>query len=116
MKATLRQRLDTFAERFEELSALLAEPDVIADQPRFRDYSREYAELEELVATWQEFRATEGNVEAAQALLEDSDAEMRELAELEQAGLSRDGLSVTAQLFRFEEERRDEIRNPSPVV
>jgi len=85
MKATLRQRLDTFAERFEELSALLAEPDVIADQPRFRDYSREYAELEELVATWQEFRATEGNVEAAQALLEDSDAEMRELAELEQA-------------------------------
>ena len=85
MKATLRQRLDTFAERFEELSALLAEPDVIADQPRFRDYSREYAELEELVATWQEFRDTEGNVEAAQALLEDSDAEMRELAELEQA-------------------------------
>ncbi|MAX32455.1 bacterial peptide chain release factor 1 (bRF-1) [Onishia taeanensis] len=85
MKATLRQRLDTFAERFEELSALLAEPDVIADQPRFRDYSREYAELEELVATWQEFRETEGNVEAAQALLEDSDAEMRELAELEQA-------------------------------
>ncbi|MDI4637759.1 MULTISPECIES: peptide chain release factor 1 [Halomonadaceae] len=85
MKATLRQRLDTFAERFEELSALLAEPDVIADQPRFRDYSREYAELEELVATWQEFRGTEGNVEAAQALLEDSDAEMRELAELEQA-------------------------------
>ncbi|WP_168013503.1 peptide chain release factor 1 [Halomonas salinarum] len=85
MKATLRQRLDTFAERFEELSALLAEPDVIADQPRFRDYSREYAELEELVATWQAFRDTENNIEAAQALLEDSDAEMRELAELEQA-------------------------------
>ncbi|WP_192036550.1 peptide chain release factor 1 [Halomonas sp. YLGW01] len=85
MKATLRQRLDTFAERFEELSALLAEPDVIADQPRFRDYSREYAELDELVATWREFRDTEGNIEAAQALLEDSDAEMRELAELEQA-------------------------------
>ena len=37
------------------------------------------------MATWQEFRETEGNVEAAQALLEDSDAEMRELAELEQA-------------------------------
>ncbi|WP_136255313.1 peptide chain release factor 1 [Onishia niordana] len=85
MKATLRQRLDTFAERFEELSALLAEPDVIADQPRFRDYSREYAELEELVATWQAFCDTENNIEAAQALLEDSDAEMRELAELEQA-------------------------------
>ncbi|WP_458524942.1 peptide chain release factor 1 [Onishia taeanensis] len=85
MKATLRQRLDTFAERFEELSALLAEPDVIANQPRFRDYSREYAELDELVATWQAFRDTEGNIEAAQALLEDSDADMRELAELEQA-------------------------------
>ncbi|EPC03770.1 peptide chain release factor 1 [Litchfieldella anticariensis FP35 = DSM 16096] len=83
MKATLRQRLDTFHERFEELAALLSEPDVIADQANFRDYSREYAELEALVATWQKYRAVEGDIEAAEQLAGDSDVEMRELAAME---------------------------------
>ncbi|MCG6656514.1 peptide chain release factor 1 [Halomonas campisalis] len=83
MKATLRQRLDAFVERFEELAALLAEPEVIADQARFRDYSREYAELEPLVAAWRDYRATEGDLETAEQLTGDSDADMRELAELE---------------------------------
>lgn len=85
MKATLRQRLDSFHERFDELSALLAEPDVIADQASFRDYSREYAELEDLVATWRRYREVEGDMETAEQLSGDSDAEMRELAELELA-------------------------------
>ncbi|MGM0783480.1 MAG: peptide chain release factor 1 [Pseudomonadota bacterium] len=85
MKATLRQRLDAFVERFEELSALLAEPEVIGDQPRFRDYSREYAELEPLVEAWRDYRATEADLESAGELTNDSDAELRELAELELA-------------------------------
>ncbi|GHE22458.1 peptide chain release factor 1 [Halomonas urumqiensis] len=85
MKASLRQRLDTFVERFEELSALLAEPDVIGDQARFRDYSREYSELEPLVAAWREFRDIEAEIASAEQLTSDSDAEMRELAELEVA-------------------------------
>ncbi|GKW48340.1 peptide chain release factor 1 [Halomonas sp. NCCP-2165] len=85
MKATLRQRLDSFTERFEELAALLAEPEVIADQARFRDYSREYAELEPLVACWNDYLGVEADIAAAEGLLTDSDAEMRELAELERA-------------------------------
>ena len=85
MKASLRQRLDAFAERFEELAALLAEPEVIADQARFRDYSREYAELEALVEAWQAYRAIEADIASAEQLTGDSDAEMRELAEMELA-------------------------------
>ena len=80
MKASLRQRLESLHERFDELAALLAEPDVIADQARFRDYSREYAELDELIAAWRDFRATESDVEVAEQLTGDADAEMRELA------------------------------------
>ncbi|GAA3901190.1 peptide chain release factor 1 [Halomonas cibimaris] len=83
MKDTLRHRLDGFVERFEELALLLADPDVITDQPRFRDYSREYAELEALVAAWQRYRGIEDDIEAAEAMRHDSDAEMRELAEME---------------------------------
>lgn len=83
MKASLRQRLESLQERFEELAALLAEPEVISDQSRFRDYSREYAELDELVEAWRAYRATEGDIEAAEQMCDDSDADMREMAEAE---------------------------------
>ena len=49
MKASLLQRLDTLRERFEELSALLSDAELISDQNRFRAYSKEYAELEPTV-------------------------------------------------------------------
>ncbi|MCK2182552.1 peptide chain release factor 1 [Halomonas getboli] len=83
MKASLRQRLDAFAERFEELAVLLADPEVITDQARFRDYSREYTELEPLVETWREHRGVEDDIAAAETMADDADAEMRELAEME---------------------------------
>lgn len=83
MKETLRQRLDSFTERFEELAMLLSDPEVINNQQRFRDYSREYSELEELVSAWQRYRDIETNMDDAEQLSRDSDAEMRELAEME---------------------------------
>ena len=83
MKDTLRQRLDSFTERFEELAMLLSEPEVINNQQRFRDYSREYAELDELVAAWQRYRSVENDIEAAEQLSRDDDPDMRELAEME---------------------------------
>ena len=43
MTPTLRRKLEALAERREELERLLAEPDVVADNTRFRDLSREFA-------------------------------------------------------------------------
>ncbi|MHB0777012.1 peptide chain release factor 1 [Halomonas sp. WWR20] len=83
MKETLRQRLEAFHDRFEELAALLSEPEVIMDQSRFRDYSREYAELEPLIDAWRAYRVTEEDIEVAEQMRQDSDVEMRELAEEE---------------------------------
>jgi len=83
MKASLRHRLESLQDRFEELAALLADPEVIGDQARFRDYSREYAELEPLVEAWQAYRGTEADIAEAEQLCDDSDADMREMAEAE---------------------------------
>ena len=46
MTPTLRRKLLALAERREELERLLADPDVVADNTRFRDLSREFAQLE----------------------------------------------------------------------
>mgnify|MGYP000588777870 CR=1 FL=1 len=79
MQASLNGKLEKLMERFEEVSGLLSDPDIIAEQKRFRSLSKEYAELEAVVKAFREYQATEQELESARALLDDSDAEMREM-------------------------------------
>ena len=56
MKASIRRRLETILDRFDEIAALLSDPDVIGDNNQFRDLSVEYSKLEPVVARFREFR------------------------------------------------------------
>lgn len=85
MKASLLKKLDVLSDRFEELTALLGDAEIISDQSRFRAYSKEYAEVEPVVACFQRWRKVQDDLEGAQALLKDSDPDLREMAELEVA-------------------------------
>lgn len=80
MKASLLRKLDILQDRFEELTALLGEADVIADQPRFRAYSKEYADVEPVITTYRALVQVKEDIVAAQALLKDSDPDMRAMA------------------------------------
>ena len=97
MKASLLNRLDAIGERFEELAALLSDAEVISDQPRFRSYSKEYAELEGTVKCYAQWRRVQGDIEEARSLLKDSDPDLRAMAE-------EDLDANTAQLAELEEE------------
>ena len=81
MKESLLARLDTMCERYEELSALLSSPDVISDQNKFRDYSKEYSELEDLVKCYDQYKLAKEDIEEAKILMSDGDLDMREMAE-----------------------------------
>ena len=83
MKDSIRRRLERTAERFEAVGALLADPEVIGKQSRFRDLSMEYARLEPVAARFSEFRRLEAERTAAAELAAGADAEMRALAEEE---------------------------------
>ncbi|MGN0926835.1 peptide chain release factor 1 [Ectopseudomonas mendocina] len=83
MKASLLNKLDNLSDRFEELTALLGDAEVISKQTQFRAYSKEYAEIEPVIATFRELRKVQDDLEGAQALLKDSDPDLREMAELE---------------------------------
>lgn len=80
MKASLLNKLDVLQDRFEELTALLGDGEVISDQTKFRAYSKEYAEVEPIVATYKSLMKVQADLEGAQALLKDSDPDMREMA------------------------------------
>ncbi|UTW09152.1 peptide chain release factor 1 [Pseudomonas benzenivorans] len=83
MKASLINKLDLLQDRFEELTALLGDAEVISKQSQFRAYSKEYAEIEPVILGFREFCKVQGDLEGAQALLKDSDPDLREMAEEE---------------------------------
>ncbi|MCL4315303.1 MAG: peptide chain release factor 1 [Gammaproteobacteria bacterium] len=83
MKPSIRNKLENLAERLHEISALLASPDTIHDQVRFRDYSREYAELSPVIACFEKYRAVQQDIAHAEQMQRDEDPEMCALAEEE---------------------------------
>src|SRR3546814_16457277 len=68
MLPTLRRKLEALAERRDELERLLADPDVAADQDRFRAFSREFAQLEPDAAALADERQARHHLAAAHAM------------------------------------------------
>ncbi len=80
MKATLLDKLQSLADRRHEIEALLAAPEVIADQAKFRALSREHAEILPVVECFARYRSTETSLRDAEALSGEDDPELRALA------------------------------------
>lgn len=81
MKPSIISKLDSLNERYEELEALLGDAQVIADQDKFRSYSKEYAQLGDVVKAFARWRQLHSDIEGAEMLLADPD--MKEMAEME---------------------------------
>jgi peptide chain release factor 1 len=85
MKDSIRRKLEKLDERFEEISRLLSEKDVIARQNQFRELSMEYSKLSPLVDRYRRFAALESDVGIAHELEQDADAETQDLGKQELA-------------------------------
>ena len=109
MKPSIQQKLESLIERHEELSALLSHPEVINDQKRFRDCSKEYADLTELVTSFRAYQDCLGALENAEVLLADNDQEMRQMAKEEQASLhtAKQQLEEKLQLLLLPQDPND---------
>lgn len=80
MKVSILSKLDLLAERYEEVGALLSDAEIISDQNKYRELSKEYAELEPVVKTYQSFLQVLSDTDEAKLLLKDSDPDMRAMA------------------------------------
>ena len=82
--STILEKLDGLVARFEEISTLITDPAVIADQKRYVKLTKEYKELDDLMKARKEYIQLLGNIEEAKNILaNESDAEMREMAKEE---------------------------------
>ncbi len=80
MHPSLEAKLEKLIQRDEEISALLADPEVIGDQERFRRLSREYAEISPVVQEYQNYRRACDELAAARSMLKDPDNAIRDMA------------------------------------
>src|SRR5690606_18340083 len=83
VKASIRAKLDQLQERFEELSGLLSDPEVIGNQSRFASLSKEYARLEPIVDEYRRYNEMLTQLRNAEEMRRDDDPEIRSMAEEE---------------------------------
>jgi len=83
MTPNIRRKLSELKDRYQEVSLLLADPQNISDNNRFRALSREYAGLEPAVQTFEQFEKMEADRAQIYAMLQGNDAEMSAMAKEE---------------------------------
>src|SRR5690606_12189809 len=80
----LLEKLRAIKQRFDEVSDLIIQPDIISDQTRYAKLNKEYSDLKDLVEKQQEYESLINIINEADEIIADgSDAEMTELAKLE---------------------------------
>ncbi len=69
MKPSIERKLESLEERRQELEALLSDSDIISDANRFRELSREYAQLTPLTSAFAAYRQAVSDRQAAEEML-----------------------------------------------
>jgi peptide chain release factor 1 len=100
MKDSIRQKLDSVRERFEELEGLLAEPEIIADQNQYREFSQEYARIGPVVKLFADFEAMSADIVAAEEMAADSDPDIKEMGQDELQTLNARSESLELELHK----------------
>ncbi|VAW57811.1 Peptide chain release factor 1 [hydrothermal vent metagenome] len=109
MKDSIRQKLEILCERHEEIGVLLGDPDIISNQNKFRELSVEYSQLEPVTKTFTHFQSAEEDMAAADEILQENDAEMREMAseEKKDAKLRTETLELELQKLLLPKDPHD---------
>ena len=74
------EKLVDVERRYEDLSRLLGQPEVIGKQDELQRISKEYSELSKVVDLYRKHKRLEGEIAESQHLLSEEDEEMKRLA------------------------------------
>lgn len=83
MKQSIQVKLQTLANRYEELKNLLSEPEVTNDLNRYRDLSKEYAQIENYAQSFYQHQTYLKQLQELKLLLNEEDPELQQLAKQE---------------------------------
>lgn len=92
-------RLQAVELRYDKLTELLSDPEVINDTKKLREYSKEQSDIQETVEVYREYKTVKEQLTDAKAMLEDKlDADMREMVKEEISELEEQEESLAERL------------------
>jgi len=77
------ERLEEAEKRFSELTARMADPEVINDPEQYRATAKAHSELTELVSKYRDWKRATRELADARSMLAETDPDLRQMAELE---------------------------------
>ena len=83
MKQSIQIKLENLCERYDEIAALLSEPEIQGNQNKFRTLSQEYAQISPLVDCYKRYEQALKMLRSAKEMANDTDLELREMAKEE---------------------------------
>ena len=98
MKASILRKLDSTAERLEEIAALLSDPDVISDQNKFRSLSQEYSQIEPTIKLYNEYKLLMEDKITATEMRKDADPSIKKMGEDELISIQTNEFKITQQI------------------
>ncbi|MDD1612193.1 MAG: peptide chain release factor 1 [Methylococcaceae bacterium] len=109
MKDSIKLKLENLSERYEEIAALLSQPEVQNNQKQQRSLSQEYAQIGPLVDCYRRYEQTQTQRQSAQEMANDSDPELREMAreEIRDADTLIDRLEHELQILLLPKDPND---------
>ncbi|WP_435237323.1 peptide chain release factor 1 [Psychromonas sp. PT13] len=110
MKESIIAKLEGLVERYEEVQGLLGVPEIMNDQDKYRELTKEYSQLEEVVNCFQSYQGAVDDLDAAEMMLEDDDPDMREMAkdEVSEAKEAREKLADELQILLLPKDPNDD--------
>ena len=80
----MQDKLEALKERFNEVAQQIMQPEVVSDSKRYTKLSKEYKDLEKIVAQYDAYTRLLANIaEAKELIATEKDEELREMAKLE---------------------------------
>jgi len=84
------QKLEGVKMRFDEVSELITDPEVMADMDRYVKLNKEYKDLQPIIEAYEEYKQLLNNIDSAKEMLEnEQDEELREMAKGELEAMNR---------------------------
>lgn len=91
-------KLENLERRFEDVEQQLSSPEVLADQDRYRKLTKAHADLKEVVDVFRKYKDVRNSLAESRELLQDSDTEMRSMAQEEIKNLEPQATSLEHEL------------------
>lgn len=74
------QRLENLEEKYEELTDLLSQPEIISDQSKYQKYAKAHADLSDVVTKYREYKSVIQQIKDSKEMLQtEEDEEFRQL-------------------------------------